>query len=214
MRMPRRHRYIKRRATLSSTPCFQGVFLVYEDCRFTIKRVMLYNDLNVKLKGFLKMTDHATTCQICGRPIKANTGKIAHHGYRRPGDGWQTSSCYGARHLPYEVSCAALQAYIPMVETALEARSEWLKNHIVNPPAEIRYEVKSGSSWNPKYEWRTAECPEGYDYERCRQNYSGGIYHREYSRLKRGAEAEIAAMVNQLDYLRERLAEWKAPEAE
>lgn len=42
-------------------------------------------------------------CQCCNRKILANTGVIAHHGYERPGHGWQTSSCMGARHLPFEV---------------------------------------------------------------------------------------------------------------
>ena len=37
------------------------------------------------------------TCQICGRAIKASSGLIAHHGYERPGWGYQTTSCLGAR---------------------------------------------------------------------------------------------------------------------
>jgi hypothetical protein len=57
-----------------------------------------------------------TTCQICGRNIKANTGHIAHHGYRRPGDGWQTSSCFGALGLPYEQSCDRIDRYIRILE--------------------------------------------------------------------------------------------------
>lgn len=44
------------------------------------------------------------TCQCCGRAHLANTGKMAHHGYQRPGGGWQTASCAGARQLPFEVS--------------------------------------------------------------------------------------------------------------
>lgn len=44
------------------------------------------------------------TCQCCGRKHLANNGKIAHHGYQRPGGGWQTASCAGARQLPFEVS--------------------------------------------------------------------------------------------------------------
>lgn len=43
-------------------------------------------------------------CQCCGRAHLANTGKMAHHGYQRPGGGWQTASCAGARQLPFEVS--------------------------------------------------------------------------------------------------------------
>lgn len=44
------------------------------------------------------------TCQCCAKKYLANTGLMAHHGYERPGGGWQTSSCFGARHLPFEVS--------------------------------------------------------------------------------------------------------------
>lgn len=44
------------------------------------------------------------TCQCCGRAHLANTGKMAHHGYTRPGYGWQTASCMGARELPFEVA--------------------------------------------------------------------------------------------------------------
>lgn len=46
----------------------------------------------------------AMTCQCCGRRYLANTGVIAHHAYRRPGDGWQTPSCMGARYAPFEQS--------------------------------------------------------------------------------------------------------------
>jgi hypothetical protein len=44
------------------------------------------------------------TCQCCGGLYLANLGTVAHHGYRRPGDGWQTASCAGAKELPFEVS--------------------------------------------------------------------------------------------------------------
>ncbi|MCK1668606.1 hypothetical protein [Bradyrhizobium sp. 153] len=49
--------------------------------------------------------DAATmTCQCCGKKFLANTGTIAHHGYQRPGGGWQTASCSGAKFAPFEVS--------------------------------------------------------------------------------------------------------------
>lgn len=52
------------------------------------------------------------TCQICGRAIHANTGRIAHHGYQRPGYGYQTASCPGALELPFELSRDELGKYI------------------------------------------------------------------------------------------------------
>lgn len=52
------------------------------------------------------------TCQCCGRRFLANLGAMAHHGYKRPGDGWQTASCDGAKELPFEVSRDVLGAMI------------------------------------------------------------------------------------------------------
>lgn len=58
------------------------------------------------VKSAKQLADEADqmTCQCCGRGIFAATGVIAHHGYERPGSGWQTASCPGARELPFEVS--------------------------------------------------------------------------------------------------------------
>lgn len=56
------------------------------------------------------------TCQICGKLHLANTGKLAHHGYERPGMGWQTASCSGARELPFEVSRDRLGVHIEAMQ--------------------------------------------------------------------------------------------------
>lgn len=56
-------------------------------------------------------------CQICGRSIGIKAGVIAHHGYERPGHGWQTSSCFGARRLPYEKDRGAIAEYIEILKS-------------------------------------------------------------------------------------------------
>lgn len=56
------------------------------------------------------------TCQLCGRLICSKFGTIAHHGYTRPGDGWQSPSCSGTHEVPFEVSNAALVAGIEDLE--------------------------------------------------------------------------------------------------
>lgn len=58
---------------------------------------------------------YARTCQICQRPIFAETGVIAHHGYRRPAQGWQTASCFGARYQSWEKSRSRLGEWISCV---------------------------------------------------------------------------------------------------
>jgi hypothetical protein len=62
----------------------------------------------------------AGTCQICGRSIHRASGVIAHHGYERPLPGYQTSSCFGARKLPFEKSRNALGEFIVLVRKQLE----------------------------------------------------------------------------------------------
>lgn len=62
----------------------------------------------------------AMTCQCCPGKILANTGVIAHHGYQRPGSGTQTSSCYGARHLPFEVDRSALGEVIEGLKNSIK----------------------------------------------------------------------------------------------
>jgi hypothetical protein len=66
----------------------------------------------------------AMHCQICGRAILANTGHIALHGYTRPGQGWQTSSCHGAKKPPFEVSRDAIGTLIVSLQAWLAREIE------------------------------------------------------------------------------------------
>lgn len=65
------------------------------------------------------------TCSCCFRSIAVvPTGKMAHHGYERPGDGYQTSSCSGVRFKPLEVSTEGLEWLIWSVSEKLGALRE------------------------------------------------------------------------------------------
>ena len=48
------------------------------------------------------------TCGCCLRPIAVMggepTGRMAHHGYQRPGHGWQTATCPGIKFMPLETT--------------------------------------------------------------------------------------------------------------
>ena len=65
-------------------------------------------------------------CQICERVIKDSKGVIAHHGYKRPNPGWQTSSCMGARHLPYEKSRDLIPKAIQQIDGFIQNRANQL----------------------------------------------------------------------------------------
>ena len=70
----------------------------------------------------------AMTCQCCGRQIFAQRGKIAHHGYERPGYGWQTASCMGALYMPFEVDRARLADLIVSLRHAIDDTKESIKS--------------------------------------------------------------------------------------
>lgn len=72
-------------------------------------------------------------CQCCNRKILANTGMIAHHGYKRPGHGWQTSSCMGARYQPFEAGRMRLGEMI----TFLRERRKTMVKHLADTKAEV-----------------------------------------------------------------------------
>lgn len=146
------------------------------------------------------MTD-ITTCQICGRPIKSASGLIAHHGYKRPGDGWQTRSCAGARHLPYEVS----RDYIPVVMSGVR---EWLKDtenklteHIAKPPDIIRLKRYNGKEY--EYVKPASFQIDGY------HSGSAQSYDYAFDRVQRQMEMEIRAATDQIAFLQARFDNWK-----
>jgi hypothetical protein len=59
-------------------------------------------------------------CQCCGRRILAKRGLIAHHGYTRPGQGWQTASCMGAGYVPFAFGRDRLGDMIGFIEKHLK----------------------------------------------------------------------------------------------
>jgi hypothetical protein len=97
-----------------------------------------------KPKTAAQLAKEATqmTCQICNRPIFAERGRIAHHGYERPGTGWQTASCEGALKLPFEVSKDALVNHIERIRAHIE-RTELLLAETIAEHASVPYRYTS-----------------------------------------------------------------------
>uniref|UniRef100_A0AB74UNL8 Uncharacterized protein n=1 Tax=Caulobacter phage BL57 TaxID=3348355 RepID=A0AB74UNL8_9VIRU len=82
-----------------------------------------------KTKVQIEREGKERTCQVCGRGILAENGRIAHHGYQRPGMGYQTASCSGALELPFEISRDALGADIENLK-AYRARRQAYRSSV------------------------------------------------------------------------------------
>lgn len=157
-----------------------------------------------------KTGNPVTTCQICGRPILANTGVIAHHGYKRPDYGWQTQSCMGARHLPYEKSCDLIPVAIKAVNDFIARSHAGITSLTSNPPETLTYSKYQGAYKKPLL----IEIPRPANFNPATAYHSGhaGDYSNLFFGKIRGIEAGIKAAQFDIEYLTERLAKWVAPE--
>lgn len=163
-----------------------------------------------------------TTCQVCGRPIKASSfrgvsrwaGMIAHHGYRRPAAGWQTSSCLGARFAPYERSCDRLRQVIGLVEKHLAVARATLATSEFEPPAVLYRPDKSGRRFGFAPPPLIAVTrPVGF-LPTARQDYMPDSYVTAYHAHLSALRSDVRGTEATLDFMRERLAAWRAPKDE
>ena len=150
-----------------------------------------------------------TTCQICAREIKANTGVIAHHGYRRPGGGWQTASCAGARFLPYEKACDRLPPTIFAIQAFIARRTAELATMMANPPATLKLQRRSVYDPRPEQDVeKPAEFKPIIDgWGEKPRTYENVFYNMIYE-IKRS----IQMSETDLEFMQDRLARWVAPE--
>lgn len=150
----------------------------------------------------------AKTCQICGRPILAERGKIAHHGYQRPGEGWQTASCYGAMELPFEVSRDCLGSYIKLLVAQVERTNAELAS-VANEEIAIWVNYGTGK-YQGRQEIKGSFLAKRETYDASRDQHRPLAYHwstipttfdevraRELKQLKRRLEDEEAYLVGQ-----------------
>ena len=132
------------------------------------------------------------TCQCCGRDIQSNTGTVAHHGYERPGGGWQTASCMGAKHLPIEADYSVLVRFIASLKcglTDMETRRENTANETL--PVKFSYTVyvkRQGYGYSDKKEVTGTVTRDTF--EDCKvehAEYFKGRYSATFDTMKDGS---------------------------
>lgn len=160
------------------------------------------------------------TCQICEREIKLKDGeRIAHHGYQRPGEGWQTDSCRGARRLPWEVSSDALKEWVGVLES-LRDRALALSTASVDTlyvRVGTNYRVKPNDPRRSIHETITeatlAEIVEKYPHmgAHCRgaDHYRPPTWEMLVSQWRSDRAAEAERLASEIDRQRARLAAWR-----
>lgn len=165
---------------------------------------------NARLKA---ERDKATmTCQCCGKRYLANTGTIAHHGYQRPGGGWQTASCMGAKYQPFESSrdrLGDLIAYLTKHRAGM--RAALVESKAERTPIERSYKKRSADAWK-KAEVITVSFTRATWDAMLAERRAVGLYGT-FDDLKTtdiGRQArQIAAITQEITHQQERFAAFK-----
>lgn len=147
-------------------------------------------------------------CQICCRPIGYEVGVLAHHGYTRR-QGWQTPSCFGARHIPYSEGCDALIGYIDWVRGMRAQRLQSVYNWLTDPPATVTRVI----TFSPYKSVEFARPPE-FDAEQTMTSFSrfDADYNVEFRSTVRGWQREAQDMLSEIRRCQKRLDAWRPPE--
>lgn len=145
----------------------------------------------------------ALTCQCCGRRIHAATGTIAHHGYQRPGDGWQTASCMGARCLPFETDRTVLGVMIKGLENRLQSLIK-VKRQVAREAIPIKRLYKEPLPSKKDIEFTfTRETFDTVRKEVSAKTHSS-VYQYSWEDFKK---AELASRQNKIDGLADYIAQ-------
>ncbi len=149
-------------------------------------------------------------CQICGRGILSNTGSVAHHGYERPGMGYQTDSCPGARHLPIEADTAVLAEHIEnqikylegmytrLADINAEAVSYGVEYQVYNRNT-YKYDVKCVYVNRENFDAKKAETPEAFGYRKNTFEEVKSMAIAKQEHAIRGQESYITFQQGRLD---------------
>lgn len=83
-------------------------------------------------KSAERTRENTGTCGICNKEYKLINGRLVHHGFTRPGHGYQEGDCFGVGYEPYEKSTQAIKDYVVYL------------NNIINSRKVRLQEIKSG----------------------------------------------------------------------
>jgi hypothetical protein len=110
-----------------------------------------YQSISVKIKREVKTRIQLRGfCQCCGGRWAVTGGKVAHHGYQRPGGGWQTASCMGARYQPLSEDNKRLLTLIATLEDELVRLHKFKDTLVVATKLTMPYAQRLKSWGSPK----------------------------------------------------------------
>lgn len=127
------------------------------------------------------------TCPCCFGRFSLHNGKMVHHGFQRPGGGYQTESCFGFGYEPFERSNLGTVKIIEHLEYILKSKEE-------NIP--LMKKDKSITIFDKK----TLKLTEIH--------FGSEIFEKENNRRIEETESEIRHLKKNLSFYNKKLKEW------
>lgn len=157
--------------------------------------------------------DGLRTCQCCARLIRSNQGHIAHHGYQRPGDGYQTASCSGAKEVPFEVGRDTLGRVIVVMRDRL-ARLQAARAAAEREEFPVTFYYRKHLGYGHTASHSVDITRE--DFDMVREAYRNQLSHGSFDELKArdlwARDRDIGHLVERIQYQQERYDSWQQTE--
>ena len=148
-------------------------------------------------------------CQCCGRAIHAAAGTIAHHGYQRPGHGWQTQSCFGAKRLPWEVDRGAVADLIEHLKRILE-RSIEQRDAVADEVEPVTHRYQIYDRQRGKYHSKTLELTRDTFDAIVKANVDSVFTHRYRATFDEFKARDLDSRDREIEQLKRDIAEFTA----
>ena len=155
------------------------------------------------------------TCQCCFGAFKLPRGRMSHHGYKRPGYGYDVGYCMGERELPYEKSCEVTKALLSNVEAYLADKRDYLSRLVAGEIKALTTQVTDYSVKVRDYEMRPKKSVVVNMGDGEVHNYEGRIgsslssFERVHARYVYNTKRDIQAAEEQVKFLSQKIADWK-----
>lgn len=178
-----------------------------------------YQQISIKIERAKETVEQVRGfCQCCGGRWAVVGGKVSHHGYKRPGDGWQTPSCIGAREVPLSESCDVTKS----ARTSLLVSIERTREQMAEVPATLPVRVRDPKKAHLRYEDRysvievTPAEADAHIAKYDRTNWSTGEVTPAWDVLlqkrNRNLASQIASMQDYVEHLTSLITRFDAGE--
>jgi len=143
---------------------------------------------------------HLGFCPVCQRDIKVRGGRLVHHGYERPGEGFIVGDCFAVDMPPHEVSPETAEAYMEQAVIPSVRKAAQEVERLKRDPAWMLFE-----EWDPQARGRS-----GYvDVKRTRAEVGDYKWDQKLNGLRYQAQGALDARLAEQRRVQKLIDTWQ-----